>query len=151
MKKNFFALLYVLAFETTLDAQQVIQFRQTTQYTTFAVREPVLRIKPGDTVQATTRLGVGPIYIEGATTNDTLVIKIRKLRPNLDTGASFTAPGFGILVPTANTPMLTASVPELQYIWRIDRDRMKANLDLPKSKSKSLEVDLIPMLGRMAG
>ena len=84
-----------LLFTTVLQSNaQTIHFEQKTGYSTFAVREPVLRMKPGDTVEANSRPLVGPIYIEGATTNDTLVIRILKLRPNLETGTSGTSPSF---------------------------------------------------------
>jgi hypothetical protein len=66
---------------------------------TFAVREPVLRVQPGDVVETETLYGawyeraggewpgeVGPFYIEGATPNDTLVVKILRLKPNRDQG-----------------------------------------------------------------
>ena len=70
---------------------------------TFAVREPVLRIKPGAMVETRTfskpgdyydRAGgawpgeVGPFYIEGATPNDTLVVSIVRLTPNRDIAVS---------------------------------------------------------------
>src|SRR5215470_13725822 len=86
---------------------------------TFAVREPVLRLKPGAVVQTRTfsksgdyyeRAGgawpgeVGPFYIEGATPNDTLVIKILRLRPNHDTAVSTHSPGFSALANDRRTP-----------------------------------------------
>ena len=75
---------------------------------TYAVRDPVLRIKPGDVVETSTLFSdfytaktggsgypgeAGPIFIEGATTNDTLVVKILRLRPKIDTGRSGTGGG----------------------------------------------------------
>ena len=69
-----------------------VKFEPTTGVPTFAVREPVLRLKPGTTVESRTfsrpgdyyeRAGgawpgeVGPFYIEGATPNDTLVVQDR--------------------------------------------------------------------------
>jgi amidase len=146
--KTIAALVFILLFVVCCGAQ-VIQFKQQTGYNTYAVREPVLRIKPGDVVQANTRPSVGPIFVEGATTNDTLSIRILKLRPSLDTGTSGT--NFdGALAPTPNTAMLSDPAPKITRTWKIDGERMKATLDLPKSKSKSIEVDLVPMLGRMA-
>jgi acetamidase/formamidase len=122
----------------------------------------VLRIKPGDIVETNTLYSefftakdgpwpgeVGPIYIEGATTNDTLVVKILKLRPNIDTGRSGTYPDWGVLTATPFTPMLHETVPHRIHIWQIDRQRLKATLDLPKSKMKRIEVDLVPMMGRV--
>src|SRR5918999_4244771 len=90
-------------------AAQTITFEPTTGVQTFAVREPVLRLKPGATVQSRTfsRPGdyydpatagpwpgeVGPFYIEGATPNDTLVVRILRLRPNRDQAVSAVNPG----------------------------------------------------------
>src|SRR4029077_9541236 len=82
------------------------RFRPTRGYTTYAVREPVLRIKPGDIVETNSLASgwyfgnddpdpnaghTGPFYIEGATPNDTLVVRILKLRPSIDTGRSGTS------------------------------------------------------------
>lgn len=77
------------------------QFKPTVGVRTFAVREPVLRVKPGDIVETETLHGgyyepaggdrpgeVGPFYIEGATPDDTLVVKILRLRPNRDFAVS---------------------------------------------------------------
>src|SRR5437762_449211 len=72
---------------------------------TYSVRDPVLHVKPGDTLESHTLFGdfytaptggggypgeVGPIFIDGATTNDTLVVKLLRIRPKIDTGRSGT-------------------------------------------------------------
>ncbi|HKC88270.1 MAG TPA: hypothetical protein VKG02_19950, partial [Blastocatellia bacterium] len=88
-------------------------------YPTFAKREPVLRIKPGDIVETSSLWGewyeraggawpgeVGPFHIEGATPDDTLVVRILKLRPNHDTAVSTHSPGFSALANDRRTPML---------------------------------------------
>jgi len=139
------------------------RFEPTVGYGTYKVREPVLTIAPGDVVVTNTlystmmaqREGawpgeVGPFYVEGATPDDTLVIKIVRLRPNAATGRSGTSAGYAALTQTRDTPMLHEPVPDQVYIWQIDRDKMTATLDMPKSRMKSVEVDLIPMLGRLA-
>lgn len=154
-------LISVLCAQTAV--AETHKFEPTVGYQTYKVREPVLRISPGDVLETNTlystlfeqREGawpgeVGPIYIEGATPDDTLVIKIVRLRPNLASGRSGTSAGFAALTQTRNTPMLHEPVPDHVYIWQIDRDRMTATLDLPKSRMKSVEVDLVPMLGRLA-
>src|SRR5918999_2279318 len=84
-------------------SSQPIKFEPKAGVPTFAVREPVLRLKPGAIVETRTfsREGdyyekaggpwpgeVGPFYFEGATPNDTLVVKIVKLRLNRDTAVS---------------------------------------------------------------
>ena len=142
---------------------QTHRFKPTVGYQTYKVRDPVLYIRPGDTVETNTLFStifvqkegkwpgeVGPIFIEGATTNDTLAIKIKKLRPNIDFGRSGTSQGFAALTQTQNTPMLHEPVPDQVYIWSINREEMTATLDLNKSRIQQVTVDLIPMLGRLA-
>jgi acetamidase/formamidase len=142
---------------------QTHRFKPTVGYPTFAKREPVLRIKPGDTVETETLWGewyeraggrwpgeVGPFYIEGATPNDTLVVKILRLRPNRETAVSTHNPNFGVLAADRWTPMLTDPIPAKRFIWKLDRERMTGTLDLPESRMKKIEVQLSPMLGRVA-
>src|SRR5918995_3706338 len=82
---------------STPSAGQTITFEPKAGVQTFAVREPVLRIKPGTTVETRTfsRSGdyydpkvagpwageVGPFHIEGAAPGDTLVVRVLRLRP----------------------------------------------------------------------
>ena len=144
-------------------AAETIEFTPTKGSSTYAVREPVLRVRPGDILVTNTLFSdfftdkdgpwpgeVGPIYIEGATADDTLVIKILKIRPNAATGRSGTSPYYASLTSTGNTPMLHDPVPEKTYIWKINTDKMTAQLDLPNSEMKTIEVILAPMLGRLA-
>jgi amidase len=140
------------------------RYEPTQGFQTYAVREPVLRVKPGDVLETHTLYcecytekggrwpgDAGPILIEGATTADTLVVKILRLRPRIDTGESSTGGrAYGILTPTNDTPMLTDPVPTRRFIWKIDRARLTVSLDLPKSRMKHIEVAASPMLGRLA-
>lgn len=130
---------------------------------TFAVREPVLRIQPGDVVETESLYGdyyakpggkwpgeVGPFYIEGATPNDTLVVKILRLRPNIDHAVSTHTPGFiSAIAGDRYTRMLNAPIPARRYEWRITNNGTTGVLDLAESKRR-LEVPLSPMLGRVA-
>ncbi len=138
-------------------------FEPSKGYQTYAVREPVLRIKPGDIIESYTLFSdfftekdgpwpgeVGPIYVEGATPDDTLVIKIIKIRPNIGTGRSGTSRVYGSLTATTTTPMLNEPVPRKLFIWKIDTQKMTATLDLPNSKMKQVKINLMPMLGRLA-
>jgi acetamidase/formamidase len=130
---------------------------------TFAVREPVLRVKPGDIVETESLYGdyyakpggrwpgeVGPFYIEGATTNDTLVVKILKLRPNIDHAVSTHSPG-GISAVASDryTRMINDPIPARRYVWKLVKDGTAGELDLPDS-GKKVSVPLKPMLGRVA-
>jgi acetamidase/formamidase len=130
---------------------------------TFAVREPVLRVKPGDIVETETLYGgyyeraggawpgeVGPFYIEGATPNDTLVVRILRLQPNRDHAVSTHTPGFISAVASDRyTRMLNDPIPARRYVWRIEKNGTVGVLELSNSK-KRLEVPLSPMLGRVA-
>jgi amidase len=147
-----------------LAGAQTITFTPTAGVPTFAVREPVLRLKPGAIVETKTfsKPGdyyeggawpgeVGPFHIEGAAPGDTLVIKIVRLRPNRDTAVSRYNPG-GIsgVAGDGRTRMLNDPLPARAFTWRLDRQRMVGILDLPNSASKRIEVPLKPMLGRVA-
>jgi acetamidase/formamidase len=133
---------------------------------TFAVREPVLRIKPGAIVESRTfsregdyyeRAGggwpgeVGPFYIEGATPEDTLVIKILKIELNRDTAVSAVSPGgISAVAGDSRTRMLNEPLPRQRFEWKLDRARNVGILELPNSASKRIELPLRPMLGRLA-
>ena len=139
------------------------RFTPTTGVQTFAVREPLLRLKPGDIIETETLYGgyyaraggewpgeVGPFYIEGATTDDTLVVKILRLRPNRDHAVSTHTPGFiSAIASDRYTRMLNPPIPARRYVWRLEKDGTLGVLDLPES-GKRLEVPLSPMLGRVA-
>jgi amidase len=144
--------------------QRTVKFEPTHGVPTFAVREPVLRIQPGTRVETRTfsRPGdyyeggawpgeVGPFWIEGATPDDTLVVRIVRLRPNRDYGVSSISPnGISAVVPDSRTRMLTEPLPQRRFRWQLDLQRNVGILDLPNSKSKRFEVPLAPMLGRLA-
>ncbi|MBA3231727.1 MAG: acetamidase/formamidase family protein [Acidobacteria bacterium] len=143
-----------------------IKYEPTSGVPTFAVREPVLRIQPGTLVETRTfsrpgdyyeRAGgawpgeVGPFWIEGATPNDTLVVRILRLRPNRDTAVSAVNPGgISAVVPDSRTRMLTEPLPARRFVWRLDLERNVGILDLPNSASRQIEMPLKPMLGRLA-
>lgn len=156
--------LTVLASSVLARAQaRTHRFQPTVGVQTFAVREPVLRVKPGDIVESETLYGgyyaraggewpgeVGPFYIEGATPNDTLAVKILKLRPNRDHAVSTHTPGFiSALASDRYTRMLNPPIPARRYLWQLDRERNLGILDLPAS-NRRLEIPLAPMLGRIA-
>ena len=143
-----------------------IRFEPTSGVQTFTVRPPVLRIKPGDVVESRTfsrpgdyyeRAGgawpgeVGPFFIEGATPNDTLVVKIQRLRLNRDSAVSAVNPnGISGVAADARTRMLNDPLPQRRYEWKLDRTRNVGILEIPGSASTRFEVPLKPMLGRLA-
>lgn len=165
MRAHLLVLVLIACTAATVDAE-VHRFTPTAGVPTFAVREPVLRIKPGDIVESQTfskpgdyyeRAGgpwpgeVGPFLIEGVTPNDTLVVKIVRLRPNRDSAVSAVNPmGISAVVADNRTRMLNDPLPARRFEWRLDRQRNVGILDLPNSASKRIELPLQPMLGRVA-
>lgn len=163
-----FAILAVLwlAFQSQPTQPAPITYEPVAGVQTFAVRDPVLKLKPGAIVQTRTfskpgdyyeRAGgawpgeVGPFYIEGATPEDTLVVRILRLRPNRDTAVSALNPaGISAVAGDSRTRMLNEPLPARRFVWRLDRTRNIGILDLPNSASKSIEMPLKPMLGRLA-
>lgn len=144
-------------------AQDTVRFTPTVGHPTFAVREPVLRIKPGTVLVSNTMFGpyyteeggafpgeVGPFFIEGATTNDILVVKVLRVRPNHHLAASRLYADFGGLATDARVRFLNDPIPARRYLWRLDRDRMTGTTTLPDSRMKQITIDLRPMLGRVA-
>ena len=133
---------------------------------TFAVREPVLRLQPGAIVETRTfstagdyyeRAGgpwpgeVGPFYIEGATPDDTLVVRILRLRPNRSSAVSAVNPGgISAVAGDSRTRMLNDPLPARRFVWQLDLQRNVGILDIPASSSKRIEMPLKPMLGRLA-
>ena len=156
-------LLLSLLLTPPLTAQDTVRFTPKVQQPTFAVREPVLRVRPGTVLVSRTHFGpyyteaggafpgeVGPIYVEGATTGDMLKIGIVKVRPNHALAASQVYSDFGGLATDTRVRLLNDPIPARRYVWRLDTTRMVGVTDMPKSRVKRMEIDLQPMLGRVA-
>jgi acetamidase/formamidase/creatinine amidohydrolase/Fe(II)-dependent formamide hydrolase-like protein len=152
-----------LTLAASLASAETHHFKPTVGHPTFAVRPPVLTVKPGDVLESESLWGewyeraggkwpgeVGPIAIEGAEPGDTLVVEMLKIRPNRDTAVSTQGGRFGALVPDGGTAMLNDTFPRGRYVWRLDRERMTGTVELPGSAMKSISVPLRPMLGRVA-
>ena len=165
MRVVYVALLIWLLPLPRLAAQtaDTVRFTPTVGYPTFAVRDPVLRIQPGTVLISNTNFGeyyteeggafpgeVGPIYVEGATTNDILVVEVISVRPNYPTAASRVNPNFGGLAADSRLRLLNDPIPARRYVWRLDLETMTGRTDLPGSRMGSIELDLQPMLGRVA-
>jgi acetamidase/formamidase len=145
-----------------LEAQERVHFVPQVGHPTFAVREPVLRLKPGTILVSNTMMGpyyteaggafpgeVGPFFIEGATTEDTLVVEVLKVSPNHDIAASQVSGTFGGLAGESRVRLLGDPIATQRYVWRLDRERMTGKTTLPGSRMKEIEIDLKPMLGRV--
>ena len=144
-------------------AQDTLRFTPTVGYPTFAVREPVARIRPGTILVSRTNHGayydvgggafpgeVGPFWVEGATPGDMLVVEVLKVRPNHTLAASQLYPDFGGLSADARSPMLNEPIPFRRYEWALDTERMTGTTKLPDSRMGEITIDLKPMLGRVA-
>jgi amidase len=145
---------------------QSVTFTPKAGVQTFAVREPVLKVKPGTKVETQTfslpgdyydREGgawpgeVGPIYVEGAAPGDTVVVRVLKLQTNRDTAVSAIRPsGLSALATDGRLRLLNEPLPARRFVWRLDQAKGVATLDLPNSQSKRIEIPLHPMLGRVA-
>ena len=101
MRIKIFLSVLLTTLISAFGAAEVHRFTPSKGWQTYAVREPVLRMKPGDRLETNTLFSdfftekdgpwpgeVGPIYVEGATPEDTLVVRILKIRPNIPTGRS---------------------------------------------------------------
>lgn len=156
-------LVPVVAPTNVTAAQDTVHFTPAVGYPTFAVREPVLRVKPNTVLVSNTVHGayytreggafpgeVGPIFVEGATTNDMLVVKILKVRPNTTLAAARISSNFGGLATDARVRLLNDPIPARRYVWQLDTVRMKGTTTLPDSRQRTIEIDLKPMLGRVA-
>lgn len=88
----------------------------------------------------------GPFYVEGAEPGDTLAIHFISIRPARDWAASTTVPLFGALTSTHLTATLQAALPEVVWIWQLDRAR-----DLARFESRfgdwAVDVPMSPMHG----
>lgn len=146
-----------------LTAQDTLRFTPTIGYQTFKVREPVLRMKPGQVLISETMMGpyytkeggawpgeVGPIYIEGATPQDQLVVKLLRVRPNRDLAPAAISGNFGGLASDVRVRLLNPPVPNERFLWQLDRKRNLGILDLKRSSVPRIEAPLAPMLGRLA-
>jgi acetamidase/formamidase len=114
---------------------------------TFGGAEPVARIRPGTILELWTEdcfagrvrgpddlvsrvcefpflnPQTGPFYVEGAEPGDTLAVHFVSVEPARDWAASTTVPLFGALTSTHLTATLQDPLPELVWIWELDRDK----------------------------
>src|SRR5258708_10622886 len=81
---------------------------------------------PGDLVSAVCEFPylnpqTGPFYVEGAEPGDTVAVHFISVEPARDWGASTTVPLFGALTSTHLTATLQDPLPEVVWIWELDR------------------------------
>jgi amidase len=127
---------------------------------TFGSHEPVLRIRPGDTVITTTvdaggvdangeRVAerpnpqTGPFYIEGAEPGDALVVRFDRISTNRATGWTST-----VLATNVVDPDFVGELPSMPRVdWDIDPEAGTVRLSEPMPGLEQLTLGLDPMLG----
>src|SRR5262245_43025011 len=123
---------------------------------------PALRIHPGDTVRTWSvdaggrdqkgnrrspggNPQTGPFYVEGAMPNDTLVVRLNRVRTNRDWAQSGNSIMRNALEPGTLDNLKWD--PGFNSRWRIDPTRNVAFLESPTAALQTLNVPLLPMLG----
>ncbi|OLB67132.1 MAG: acetamidase [Actinobacteria bacterium 13_2_20CM_2_72_6] len=71
----------------------------------------------------------GPFYVEGAEPGDTLAVHFVSIEPARDWAASTTVPLFGALTSTHLTATLQEPLPEVVWIWQLDRVKRLCRFD----------------------
>ncbi|MDP9466874.1 MAG: acetamidase/formamidase family protein [Actinomycetota bacterium] len=88
----------------------------------------------------------GPFYVEGAEPGDTLALHLVSLEPARDWGASAHIPFFGGMTSTDRVVTLQDALPDLTYIYELDRARATVTF-AAKSSDLRIDLPLEPMLG----
>lgn len=81
----------------------------------------------------------GPFYVEGAEPGDTLAVHFVSIRPARDWAASTTVPLFGALTSTHATATLQPPLPEVVWMWELDRTRGTC---LFRARESDIEIEL---------
>lgn len=90
----------------------------------------------------------GPFYVEGAEPGDTLAVHLVSIEPARDWAASTTVPLFGALTATHLTAMLHDPLPEVVWIWRLDREARTCRFQA-RSGDYTVDLPMDPMHGTL--
>jgi len=88
----------------------------------------------------------GPFSIEGAEPGDTLAVHFVSIEPSRDWAASCSVPLFGALTSTHTTATLQPPLPELVWMWQLDRVARTARFHALDSEFV-MDLPLDPMHG----
>jgi acetamidase/formamidase len=88
----------------------------------------------------------GPFYIEGAQPGDTLAIHFISIEPSRDWAASTTVPLFGALTNTHLTATLQDPLPEIVWMWQLDRTARSCRFDASEG-GFTVDLPMVPMHG----
>ncbi|WP_329459636.1 acetamidase/formamidase family protein [Streptomyces sp. NBC_01497] len=81
----------------------------------------------------------GPFHVEGAEPGDTVAVHFVSIEPARDWAASTTVPLFGALTSTHTTATLQAPLPEVVWMWQLDRERRTCRFT---ARDSDIEIDL---------
>jgi acetamidase/formamidase len=90
----------------------------------------------------------GPFHVEGAEPGDTLAVHFVSIEPSRDWAASTTIPLFGALTATHATAMLHDPLPEVVWIWRLDRSARTCRFQARRG-DWAVELPMDPMHGTL--
>lgn len=137
---------------------------------TFGGVPPVMKVKPGDVLEIWTEDAfggkvrsvddlvsqvlefpfvnpqTGPFAVEGAEPGDTLAIHFVSIEPARDTAASCALPLFGALTSTHQTATLQDPLPEVTWIYEVDRSKRTVRYEA-RSGEHVVELPMDPMHG----
>lgn len=137
---------------------------------TFGGVAPVMKVRPGDVLElwtddcftslvrsvddlASTKVvfpflnpQTGPFYVQGAEPGDTLALHFVSIEPSRDWGVSTTFPLFGALTSTTRTVTLQDPLPEIVWIYQVDRERRLVRYEA-RAGAFAVDLPLEPMHG----
>ncbi|MGH3344661.1 MAG: acetamidase/formamidase family protein [Carbonactinosporaceae bacterium] len=137
---------------------------------TFGGVAPVARVRPGDVLELWTEdcyagnvrgpddlvsrvcefpflnPQTGPFHVEGARPGDTLALHFASITPSRDYAASTTVPLFGALTSTHDTATLQDPLPEVVWMYELDRAGRTATWR-PRGGGREVTMPLDPMHG----
>src|SRR5258708_8549368 len=88
----------------------------------------------------------GTFHVEGAEPGDTLAVHFVSIEPSRDWAASTTVPLFGALTSTHLTATLQDPLPEVVWIWELDRARGSCRFTA-RDSDFTAELPMSPMHG----
>ncbi|MFF2013253.1 acetamidase/formamidase family protein [Streptomyces sp. NPDC058195] len=88
----------------------------------------------------------GPFHVVGAEPGDTVAVHFVSVEPARDWAASTTVPLFGALTSTHTTASLQAPLPEVVWMWQLDRAR-RTCLFSARDSDFQVELPMDPMHG----
>jgi acetamidase/formamidase len=137
---------------------------------TFGGVEPVMKVAPGSVLELWTddcftslvssvddlasekiefpflNPQTGPFSVEGAEPGDTLALHFVSIEPSRDWGVSTTFPLFGALTSTLATVTLQDPLPEVVWLYQVDRQRRTVRYEARRGEHV-IELPLEPMHG----